>query len=117
MLESAGQKRRKLRRESSATSQGEQAGDASLMLSASSRVTVPDDIVSGHLLPELASGNLQCFQDLLPARSPLACGVGGSSTVGPLELSWGALRGGGYEHGFVAVQGRLVLDTQVLLRK
>ena len=89
MLESAGQKRRKLRRESSATSQGEQAGDASLMLSASSRVTVPDDIVSGHLLPELASGNLQCFQDLLPAQSPLACGVGGSSTVGPLELSWG----------------------------
>ena len=52
MQESAGQKRRKLRRESSATSQGEQTGDASLMLSASSRVTVPEDIVFGHMLPD-----------------------------------------------------------------
>ena len=88
MPEGAGQKRRKLRRESSATSQGEQAGDASLMLSASSRVTVPDEIVEGHLLPELAWGNLHSFRGLLPAGSPLACGVGGSSTLGPLELSW-----------------------------
>ena len=65
MPEGAGQKRRKLRRESSATSQGEQAGDASLMLSASSRVTVPDEIVEGHLLPELAWGNLHSFRGLL----------------------------------------------------
>ena len=90
MQESAGQKRRKLRRESSATSQGEQTGDASLMLSASSRVTVPKDIVFGHMLPKLAWSNLQGFRNLLPAQSALALGVDASKKVGPLELSWGS---------------------------
>ena len=77
-------KARMLRKENSA--------DASLILSASSRVTKAFDVVEGTLLPNLAGENLEGFKAVLPRGHPLALGfVGGEQTraMDDLELTWG----------------------------
>lgn len=78
-------KARTLRKENSA--------DASLILSASSRVTEAFNVVEGTLLPTLARENLQGFKAVLPRNHPLALGfVGGEQTraMDDLELTWGS---------------------------
>ena len=78
-------KARALRKENSA--------DASLILSASSRVTEAFNVVEGTLLPTLARENLQGFKAVLPRNHPLALGfVGGEQTraMDDLELTWGS---------------------------
>ena len=78
-------KARMLRKENSA--------DASLILSASSRVTKAFDVVEGTLLPNLAGENLEGFKAVLPRGHPLALGfVGGEQTraMDDLELTWGS---------------------------
>lgn len=60
-------KARMLRKENSA--------DASLILSASSRVTKAFDVVEGTLLPNLAGENLEGFKAVLPRGHPLALGL------------------------------------------
>ena len=64
------------------------SGDAALMLSASSRVTCPEDIVDGALLPKLAKENFQSFKAACPA-SPMAFGLSPEKADG-LELTWGS---------------------------
>lgn len=83
--EQPSKKARVLRRETSA--------DASLMLTASSRVTLSKDIVEGTLLPVLAAENLRGFPAVLPTGHPVALGrLHGGSHVGrkTMELSWGS---------------------------
>lgn len=85
MSEQPSKKARVLRREASA--------DASLMLTASSRVTLSKDIVEGTLLPVLAKENLDGFTTVLPTGSPVALGRvhGGSHAQrDAIELSWGS---------------------------
>ena len=71
----------------------ENSADASLILSASSRVTEAFNVVEGTLLPTLAKENLQGFKAVLPPSHPLALGfVGGEQTraMDDLDFTWGS---------------------------
>ena len=110
MAEDAGAKRRRLIRADSATSQGE-SGDASVMLSASGRVTDPDDIVSGLLLPKLAEENLAGFQAILPAQSAGPLG----HRPGCLKLTWGSCCSGSEGLHYVVEAVNEVLHGKVAM--
>ncbi|CAK9103619.1 Uncharacterized protein SCF082_LOCUS48398, partial [Durusdinium trenchii] len=83
------------------------SGDAALMLSASSRVTCPEDIVDGALLPKLAKENFQSFKAASPA-SPMAFGLSPEKADG-LELTWGSCCSGseGVHYVVAAVEDAL----------
>ena len=83
------------------------SGDAALMLSASSRVTCPEDIVDGALLPKLAKENFQSFKAACPA-SPMAFGLSPEKADG-LELTWGSCCSGseGVHYVVAAVEDAL----------
>lgn len=76
----------------------EHSGDASLMMSASLRVTDPESIKQGTLLPHLAEENLELFQELLPdsygpalREAPLSAGLSADADdKEPVTLTWGS---------------------------
>ena len=68
-----------------------ESSDVQVLRAASSRVTSPQAIVDGTLLPELAEQNLAGFESILQAGHPLAAGFPANSDhMDHVELTWGS---------------------------
>lgn len=96
----------------------QRSGDGSLMLSASSRVTLPADIVEGGLLPKLASENLASFQAVLPPGHSRALGrVEDAAEVYVPQLTWASCCSGSEGiHYVMEAANKAMADAGVLVR-
>ena len=105
MANSSEAKRRRTQLKAEPSDEGE------LLLSASSRVTSPEDIIEGRLLPKLALENMGSFKSACPSSS-VCLGLRPGSLQEPLVLKWGSCCSGSEGAHFVVAAVQQAIKTE-----